>query len=150
MHLVPAIYNDSKSNPSLLRTLIISRKSPRKRKIGVDESVLFRAADKIVDIDSISEQESPENVTFKRLDNGVKLFNLKCTEDTDILAVLEYISVNSYIRILQVYLEFCRLEYIRILQVPLSYHSVVIPLPQWFRYEHNCTLLNLVCMKTKE
>ena len=36
-----------------------------------------KAADKIVDIHSISEQNSPENVTFKRLDNRMELFNLK-------------------------------------------------------------------------
>ena len=42
LHPVPTIHNDSKSNPSLLRTLTIPRKSPRKRKIGVDELVLFQ------------------------------------------------------------------------------------------------------------
>ena len=71
-------YSNSKSNPSLLRTPTISRKSLKKRKIGVNELVLFQAADKIVDIDSISKQNSLENFTFKRLDNGVKLFNLNC------------------------------------------------------------------------
>ena len=34
-----------------------------------------KAADKIVDIHSISEQNSPENVTFKKLDNRMELFN---------------------------------------------------------------------------
>ena len=86
LHPVPTTHNDSKSNPSLLRTPTIPRKSPRKRKIGLDELVLFQAADKIVDIDSISEQNSPESVTFKRPDNSVQLFNLKCNEETGILA----------------------------------------------------------------
>ena len=58
-------HNDSRSNPSLLRTPTIPRKSPRKRDIWLDELVLFQAADKIVDNDSISEQNSPENFTFK-------------------------------------------------------------------------------------
>ena len=79
----------------------------------MDELVLFQAADKIVDIDSISEQNSPENFTFKRLDNSVQLFNL--------FPVYECISAD------------------RNLHVRLSYHGLVIPLPQRFRYEHNCT-----------
>ena len=105
-------YNDSKCNPSLLRIPTIPKQSPRKRKIGVDESVLFQAADKIIDIDSISEQNWPENFTFKRLDNSVQLFNLKCNEETGILAVHECISVD------------------RNLHVRLLCHGLVIPLPQ--------------------
>ena len=77
LHPVPTIHNNSKSNPSLLRTPTIPRKSPRKRKIGVAELVLFQAADKIVDIDSISGQNPPKNFTFKRLDNSVQLFNFR-------------------------------------------------------------------------
>ena len=53
LHPVPTIHNES--NLSLLRTPTISMKSPRKRKIGVAELALFQAADKIVDIDSMSE-----------------------------------------------------------------------------------------------
>ena len=81
---------------------------------------MFQDADKIVDIDSILEQNSPENFTFKRVDNSVQLFNLRCNEETGIPAVHECTSVdrNLYIR--------------------LSYHGLVIPLPQRFRYEHNC------------
>ena len=55
LHPVPTIHNESKFIPSILRTRTITRKSPRKRKIEVDEFVLFQAPDKIVDIDSISE-----------------------------------------------------------------------------------------------
>ena len=47
------------------------------KKIGEAEYILFQAANKVVDIDSISEQNSPENFTFKRLDNSMQLFNLK-------------------------------------------------------------------------
>ena len=52
----PTIHNDAKCNASFLRTPTIPRKSPGKQKIGVGELVLLQAADKIVDIDSISEQ----------------------------------------------------------------------------------------------
>ena len=37
-------------------------------------------------------------------------------------------------------LELPILEHIRIIQVRLSYHGFIIPLPLCFRYEHNCTL----------
>ena len=59
LHQVLTFHNISKSNPSLLRTPTIPRKSPRKWGIGVDELVLFQAADKIFDIDWIFEQNSP-------------------------------------------------------------------------------------------
>ena len=86
LHPVPTVHNDSKCNLSLLRTPTIPRKSPRKWKIGVDELVLFQAPDKIVNIDSISEQNSLETFTFKRLDSSVQLFNLKLNEETSIPA----------------------------------------------------------------
>ena len=83
--------------------------------------MLFQAADKIDDIDSISEHNSPENFTVKRLDNIMQLFNLKCNEETGILAVHECISAD------------------RNLHVRLSHHGLVTTLPQWFQYENNCT-----------
>ena len=102
LHRVPTIimtqtynYNDSKSNPSLLRTPTIPRKSPRKQKIGVDELVLFQATDKIIDIDSISEQNSPEYFIFKILDNSVQIFKLKYNKETGILAVNKCIIETS-------------------------------------------------------
>ena len=91
-------HNDSRTNPSLLRTPTIPRKTSRKRNIWVDELVLFQAADIIVDIGSISEQNSPEDSTFKKLDNSVQLLNL--------FQVHECISVH------------------RNLHVPLSYHGL--------------------------
>ena len=115
-------HNDSRSNPSLSRTPTIPRKSPRKWNIWLDQLVLFQAADKIVHIDSIFEQNSPENFTLKRSsDDSVQHFNLKCNEETGILAAHECIIAD------------------RNLHVRLSHHGLVIPLPQWFWYENNCT-----------
>ena len=94
-------HNDSKSNLSLLRTPTIPRNSPKKRKIGVDKLLLVQADNKMVDTDSISEQNSTENFTFKRLDNSVQLSNLKCNEEPDIPSVLKRITVD---RNLHVYL----------------------------------------------
>ena len=69
-----------------LRTPTIPKKSHRNRKIEVDELVLFQAANKIVDIDSITEQDTLEKFSVKKLDNSVQLFNLKCNEEIGILA----------------------------------------------------------------
>ena len=119
-------HNDSSSNPSFFRTPTIPRKSSRKRNIWLYESVFFQAANQIVDIDSISEENSPENVTFKRLyikriyNSGLH-FNLKCNEETGILAVHECVSADRNLHVCQ------------------SYHGLVILLPQWFRHESNCT-----------
>ena len=66
------------------------------------------------------EQNSPENfgkLHSKRLDNSVLHFNLKCNEETGILAVDECISAD------------------RNLHVRLSYHGLVLPLRQGLRYE---------------
>ena len=112
-------HNDWKYNPSLLRTPTIPRKSPRKRNTWLDDLVLFPDADKIIDIDSISTRDSPENITLKRLDNSLQLFNIKCIKETGILHTC--ISAD------------------RNLHVHLSYLGLVIPLPQWFRYQNKCT-----------
>ena len=111
-------------NPFLFRTPTIPRKSPRKRNIWLDESVLFQAPGKIVDIDSISEQNLPENFTFKRLymkrlyNSGLQ-FNLKCNERTGILAVGQCLRAD------------------RNLHVCLLYHGMKITVP----------LINLVCLE---
>ena len=111
-------------NPSLFRTPTIPRKSPRKRNIWLDESVLFQAPGQIVDIDSIFEQNSPENFTFKRLymkrlyNSGLQ-FNLKCNKRTGILAVGQCLSAD------------------RNLHVCLLYHGMKVTVP----------LLNLVCLE---
>ena len=66
----------------------------------------------MVDIDSMFEQHSRENFTFKRLDNSALHFNLKCNEETGILAVHKCICAD------------------RNLHVCLSYRGLVIPFPQ--------------------
>ena len=91
--------NDSRSNPSILRAPTIPRKTSRKRNIWADELVLLQVADKIVVIYSISEQNSPENFTFKRLENSGLHFNLKCYEETGILAVHECISTDRNLHV---------------------------------------------------
>ena len=92
---------DSRCNPSLLRTPTPFPGNIPENGIfdQLDELVLFQAADKIDDIDSISEHNSPENFTFKRLDNSMQLFNLKCSEETGILAVHECISADRNLHV---------------------------------------------------
>ena len=99
MHPVPTIHNDAKSHASLLRPPTIPRKSPRKRKFVLDELVLLEVADKVVDINSIPEQNSPENLTFKILANSVQLFDLKINEETGVPAVHENTDRNLHARL---------------------------------------------------
>ena len=144
MHQVPTVHNESKSNSSLVRTPTSPRKSPRKQKIGVVKLVLLQAADKIVDIDSISEQNSPENkipqnFTFKRLDNSVQLFNLKFNEETGIPTVHECISIDISVLVYSISKSSC--SFIK------SWFSY-IPLPEWFRYGHNCSLNKFSMLET--
>ena len=99
------IYNKSCYQcPSILRTPTNHRKFPIKRNIWRDELVLFQAPDKIVDIDLISKQDSPENFTLKRLDNSMQLFSLECNEETGILALHKCISAdrNLHVRLYHV------------------------------------------------
>ena len=53
-------------------------------------------------------------------------FNLKCNEKTGILAVHQCIGAD------------------RNLRVCLSYQGLVIPLPQWFRYENKFTKFSML------
>ena len=100
-------------------TFSILRKPPRKKKIRVDDLILFQTADKIVDIDSISQQNSPQYFTLKRLDNITQFSNLNFNEETGVPMVHECISID------------------RNLQVCLSYHGLAIPFPEWFKNGHN-------------
>ena len=76
-------HNNSRSNPSLLRTPTIPRKSPRKLNIWLDELVLFQAANKVVDNDSISEQNSPE-------ETGILAVNECISADRNLHVPLSY------------------------------------------------------------
>ena len=89
-------HNESRSNPSILRTRTIPRKSARKWNIWEDELVLFQVANKIVDI------YYPNRIHLH--------FNLKCNEKTGILAVPECISADKN---LHVHLSYHGLYYFR-------------------------------------
>ena len=62
-----------KKSCSVLPIIKLIKRKPR----FISQKNSLQAANKIVDIDSISEQNSPENFTFQRLDNSVQLLNLK-------------------------------------------------------------------------
>ena len=96
-----------------------SQETSQKKKIRVDDLILFQTADKIVDIDSISQQNSPQYFTLKRLDNITQFSNLNFNEETGVPMVHECISID------------------RNLRVCLSYHGLAIPFPEWFKNGHN-------------
>ena len=120
----PSIHNNTKCNPSFLKDYHYSQEISQKTKNWSRWISLLQADDKIVDIDSISEQNLPEHFIFKRFDKSVlQIFNLKCNEETGIVTVHECISGDTN------------------LHVRLSYQGLLIPLPKWFLYENNRTLI---------
>ena len=50
----------------------------------------------------MSKQDSPENFTFKRLDNSVQLSNLECNKETGILTVHKSADRNLHARLYHV------------------------------------------------
>ena len=83
---------------------------------------LFQASEEILNITSISTENTPDNQSYKRLDSSVHFYNLVLNEKNSVPAIHEYISINSNVR------------------VHLSYQGLLVAFPEWFRYGHNCTL----------
>ena len=54
LHPIPTIHTDSISRPSLLRTPVVSRRSPRKRKLDIDQLKEFQEKDKVESFESFS------------------------------------------------------------------------------------------------
>ena len=55
---VPTVYVDEISIFSLLRTPVVPRRSPRKRKLNSDELPFFYSKYKVVDFDSFNAEQS--------------------------------------------------------------------------------------------
>ena len=73
LHPIPTIHTDSISRPSLLRTPVVSRRSPRKRKLDIDQLKEFFEKDKVESFESFSQDHAPREFNLKRPQN---LFNI--------------------------------------------------------------------------
>ena len=122
LHPVPTIHPNTILQTSILRTPTVSRRSPRKRAYATDELETFLNQDKVLNFSSFASEYAPNNHSFKKLENSVQYYNLFFDETTGVPAVRECISID------------------RNLHVTLTYNGYVIPLPEWFRSGHNCTV----------
>ena len=120
LHPVPTIHNDSISRPSLLRTPDLVHKSPRKRKIDIDELEEFQEKDKVINFEAFNEKYSPVNFSFRRLEKSVQYYCLVFDPENGVPKVNECISVDKN------------------LHARLTYQGLPIPLPDWLRIGHNC------------
>ena len=121
---VPTIQTDEICGSSTLRVPKLPRKKPNLRYLGKGEFEDFQSVDKIINLDSLTEQHSPPGFTFKKIHDSVVYYKLCFDENSGIPIVFESITVNKD------------------LYVSLSYKGYHISLPEWFRSGHNCKLTN--------
>ena len=120
--LVPTIHTDSTSRPSLLRTPVVLRRSPRKKKLDIDQLKEFQEKDKVESFKSFSQDHVPSEFNFKRLQESVQYYRLIFDSKTGFPRVYECFSTDKE------------------LHVKLTFKGFLIPLPDWFRIGHNCTV----------
>ena len=82
----------------------------------------FLNQDKVSDFSSFDENHAPANYLFKRQDNAVQYLNLVFDTSTGVPAVHECVTISKD------------------LHVSLAYNGFPIPLPEWFRSRHSCTI----------
>ena len=125
--------SSSSSNYSNRRNMWIvnskgSEVAPKKtnylRYLGKDEFEDFQSVDKVINLDSLTEQHSPPGCTFKKIHYSVVYYKLCFNEKSGIPIVFESITINKD------------------LYVSLSYKGYHISLPEWFGNGHNCKLTN--------
>ena len=123
LHPVPTIHPCVNSQPSLLNTPKVLRRSPRKRALSEpDEFEVFTNRDKVKDFTSFTSEHIPFCYDFKRFDDRVQYYNLCFDTESGAPAVRECITIDTS------------------LHVSLSYDGHVIPLPVWSRHGQNCTV----------
>ena len=80
---------------STLRVPKLPRKKPTLRYLGKDEFEDFQSVDKIINLDSLTEQHSPPGFTFKKIHDSVVYYKLCFDEKSGIPVVFESITVNK-------------------------------------------------------
>ena len=124
LHPIPAIHTDSISRPSLLRTPVVSRRSPRKRKLDIDQLKEFFEKDKVESFESFSQDHAPREFNLKRPEESVQYYRLIFESKTGFLRVYECISIDKE------------------LHLKLTFEGFSTPFPDWVRIGHNCTVNN--------
>ena len=67
LHPIATFHTDSISRPSLLRTPVVSRRSPRKMTLDIDQPKEFQEKDRVESFESFSQDDAPSEFNFKRL-----------------------------------------------------------------------------------
>ena len=129
LHPIPTIHTDSISSPSLLRIQVVSRRSPRKRKQDIDQLKEFQEKDKVESFETFSQDHAPSEFTLKRLQESLQYYGLIFDSKSGFPRVYEYISIGKE------------------LHVKLTFQGFSIPLPDWFRIGHNCTVNRFSMLK---
>ena len=117
---IPSIYPSHIQSPTLPKAPS-TRRSPRKRSLQPDEYSEFIAKDNIHSLQNINEKDCPVGFTFTKYDDHIVLYR-QVTNELHIPEVKECIRIDNE------------------LHVKLFYRGSPVPLPQWFRYGHNCKL----------
>ena len=111
------------SQPSLLNTPKVLRRSPRKRVLSEpDKFEVFANRDKVKDFTLFTSEYTPFCYDFRKFDDIVQYYNLCFDRESGAPAVCECITIDTS------------------LHISLSYDRHVIPLPEWFRHRQKCTI----------
>ena len=122
LHLLLTIHPDSISRPSILRTPVVSQRSPRKRKLDTDQLKEFQEKDKVESFELFSQDHAPNEFNFKRLQESIQYYRLIFDSKTGFTRVYQSISIDKELR------------------VKLTFQGISIMLTDWFCIGHNCTV----------
>ena len=93
---IPTIHTDSISRTSHLRTQVASRRSPRKRKLEINQLKEFQEKDKVESFELFSQDQAPSE--FKNLFN-IQYYRLISDSKIGFPRVYEFISIDKELHV---------------------------------------------------
>lgn len=112
---VPTIHTDMTTPSSVFRKPLIPRHVPTPRYFGKEQLAEFEISDKIICLDSLTEEHCPKGFSITKYNNKVVYYNLCFDDTTSIPSVHESIIIDES------------------LHVSLAYKAYHVTLPVWFR-----------------
>ena len=117
---IPTIYPASTKTSSTYK-VSLPRKSPKKRVFQEDQYDEFKRNNNIIGLESISESDCSQDYLYTKYEDHV-VFHKIVLNELHVPEVTDCIRVDDK------------------LHVKLFLRGSPVPLPQWFRYGHNCKL----------
>ena len=117
---IPTIYPASRKASSTYK-VSLPRKSPKKRVFQEDQYDEFKRNNNIIGLESITESDCPQGYLYAKYEDHV-IFHKIVLNELHVPEVTACIRVDDK------------------LHVKLFLRDSPVPLPQWFRYGHNCKL----------